>query len=107
MFITIDQEKGLTCSDGLTIGDALRLVGTATLYMLQSCDADFKEKAETEEEYNEAHGKLYDMYNFLAGNILDKFDGDRSPSTDLTAQAILEAENAILDRQAPKEEDPA
>jgi hypothetical protein len=25
----------------------------------------------------------------------------RSPSTDLTAQAIMEAENAILDREVP------
>jgi hypothetical protein len=99
MFITIDTEKGITCSEGLVFEEAMRLLGSATIHIMNDADAFAKEKANDAEEYEEVHGHIYDMYNFMAGNILNKFDGDRSPCTDLTAQAILEAENAILDRE--------
>ena len=101
MFITIDAEKGITCSEKLTFEEAMMLIGSATLQLMHDVDEHLKATAESSEEYNEAHGRIYDMYNIMAGNILDAFDSDRSPSTDLTAQAILEAENAILDREVP------
>lgn len=99
MYINIDAEKGLSCSEGLSFVDALRLIGTATLQIMNDVDAYAKENAKTDEEYDDAHGKVYDLYNHMAGNILDQFDSTRSPATDLTAQAIMEAENAILDRE--------
>ena len=104
MYITIDSEKGLSCSEGLTFVDALRLIGTATLQIMNDVDANAKENAASSEEYEAAHGQVYDLYNHMAGNILDRFDGDRSPATDLTTQAILEAENAILDRETAEVE---
>lgn len=100
MFITIDTEKGIACSEGLVFEEAMRLLGTATLHILNDADEFAKSNAKDAGEYEEVHGHIYDMYNYLASNILDRFDGDRSPCTDLTAQAILEAENAILDREA-------
>ena len=92
MFIKIDTEEGITASPKLTFGDALRLIGTATLALMNGV-------VDANNDDEKVKGEVYDMYNTLAGNILDAFDGDRSPATDLTAQAILEAENAILDRQ--------
>lgn len=114
MFITIDSEKGISCSEGLAFVDAMRLIGSATLHIMNDVDENAKANAKDAGEYEETHGHIYDMYNTMAGNILDQFDHERSPATDLTAQAILEAENAILDREtteeaAPEEttEDPA
>jgi len=104
MYIHIDAEKGLRCSEGLSFVDALRLIGTATLHLMNDVDDYAKENAKTDEEYNDAHGKVYDLYNHMAGNILDQFDCTRSPATDLTTQAIMEAENAILDRETAEVE---
>ena len=92
MFIKIDTEEGITASPKLTFGDALRLIGTATLALMNGV-------ADANNNDEKVKGEVYDMYNTLDGNILDGFDGDRSPATDLTAQAIPEAENALLDRQ--------
>ena len=100
MFINIDSEKGITSSEKLTFENAMRLLGTATLAIMQGLDEDMKKRL-NEEEFKELRGRVYDMYNIMAGNILDTYDPMRSPSTDLTAQAIMEAENAILDREVP------
>ena len=99
MFIHIDSEKGIQCSEKLTFIEALQLIGSATLQLMNDCDANAKANAPDEKAYEEVHGRIYDLFNVIAGNVLDQFDGDRSPATDLTAQAILEAENAILDRE--------
>ena len=103
MFITIDAEKGITSSEKLTFENAMRLLGTATLAIMQGFDADMKDRL-NEEDFQEARGRVYDMYNIMAGNILDTYDPMRSPMTDLTARAIMEAENAILDREVPDKE---
>jgi hypothetical protein len=100
MFINIDSEKGITSSEKLTFENAMRLLGTATIAIMQGFDEDMKKQLK-EEEFKELRGRVYDMYNIMAGNILDTYDPMRSPSTDLTAQAIMEAENAILDREVP------
>lgn len=102
MFINIDSEKGITSSEKLTFENAMRLLGTATIALMQGFDEDMKAQL-SEEEFKEVHGRVYDMYNIMAGNILDTYDPTRSPQTDLTAQAIMEAENAILDREVPDE----
>lgn len=104
MFITIDSENGITASEKVSFEDGMRMLCTACLALMDGLDARVKETAESEEEYNEVHGHIYDIYNQYAGAVLDSFDSERSPHTDLTAQAILEAENAILDREVPTEE---
>lgn len=97
MFIHIDSEKGLSSNEHLSFDDALRLIGTAALSIMQGLDAYVKEK--DTENYESVHGAIYDKFNIMAGNILDAFDSTRSPATDLTAEAILRAENEILDEQ--------
>jgi hypothetical protein len=99
MFIHIDTEEGISSNEHLSFEDSLRLIGTAALSMMQGLDEHVKEK--DPENYESVHGRIYDMFNIMAGNILDAFDSNRSPATDLTAEAILRAENEILDEQVP------
>jgi hypothetical protein len=99
MFIHLDPETGIQTSENLKFDDAMRLLGTAALALMDGLDNYIKEK--DPDNYDEVHGHIYDTFNILASNVLDAFDNTRSPGTDLTAQAILEAENAILDREVP------
>ena len=101
MFIHIDTENGLSASEGLNFGDSIRMLCTAALYVMDCIDQQAKETAQDSGEYEKVHGAIYDTFNEMAGAVLDSFDGERSPHTDLTAQAIMEAENAILDREVP------
>lgn len=95
MFLHIDSEQGLSSNEKLGFEDAMRLIGTAALSIMQGLDQYVKEN--DAENYEQVHGRIYDTFNIMAGNILDAFDGTRSPATDLTAEAILRAENQILD----------
>jgi hypothetical protein len=99
MFIHIDSETGLSSNEHLSFDDALRLIGTAALSIMEGLDKYVKEN--DAENYESVHGAIYDKFNILAGNILDAFDSTRSPATDLTAEAILRAENEILEEQVP------
>ena len=99
MFIHIDSESGLSSNEHLSFDDALRLIGTAALSVMEGLDNYVKEH--DAENYESVHGAIYDKFNIMAGNILDAFDSERSPATDLTAEAILRAENEILDEQVP------
>ena len=99
MFITIDSEKGITASEKLSFEDTMRLLGTAALSLMEGLDNYVKEH--DPENYENVHGHIYDTFNIMAGNILDAFDSTRSPATDLTAEAILRAENEILDEKVP------
>ena len=104
MFINIETEKGITFSEGLNFEDALRLLGTAALSLMTGLDDHIKET--DPDNYERVHGHIYDTFNIMCGNILDKFDGTRTPATDLTAEAILRAENEILDEAVPTEIEP-
>lgn len=44
--------------------------------------------------------RLYDVLNIVASNTLEQFAPDLELRPNLTAQAILEMENKILDRQS-------
>ena len=98
MFIHIDSENGLNASENLNFEDGMRMLATACLYLMDTLDQHVKANAQDSGEYEKVHGAIYDTFNEMAGAVLDSFDNTRSPHTDLTAQAIMEAENAILDR---------
>ena len=104
MFINIDTEKGITFSEKLGFEDALRLLGTAAISLMTGLDDHVKET--DPDNYERVHGHIYDTFNIMCGNILDKFDSTRTPATDLTAEAILRAENEILDEAVPTEIEP-
>lgn len=101
MFIHIDTETGISSNEHLSFEDSLRILGTACLSLMQGLDKYVKEN--DAENYESVHGRIYDTFNIMAGNILDAFDDNRSPATDLTAEAILRAENEILDEKFPTE----
>ena len=101
MFIHIDSETGISSNEHLSFEDSLRLLGTAALSLMKGLDAYVKEN--DADNYEIVHGHIYDTFNIMAGNILDAFDDTRSPATDLTAEAILRAENEILDEKVPDE----
>lgn len=104
MYIHIDSEEGISCSEKLTFEDSMRLLGTAIMQIMHDVNDHVRKTATNAEEYAVAHGRIYDMFNIMAGNILDSFDPGRSPYTDLTAEAILKAENAILEETPPSDE---
>ena len=104
MFINVDTEKGITFSEKLGFEDALRLLGTAAISLMTGLDNHIKEN--DPDNYERVHGHIYDTFNIMCGNILDKFDSTRTPATDLTAKAILRAENEILDEAVPTEIEP-
>jgi myo-inositol-1-phosphate synthase len=101
MFIHIDTETGISSNEHLDFETSLRILGTACLSLMQGLDKYVKEN--DAENYESVHGRIYDTFNIMAGNILDAFDDNRSPATDLTAEAILRAENEILDEKFPTE----
>ena len=102
MFLHIDVEEGKTnisASERLSFEDSLRILGTTALSLMRGLDGYVKDN--DPENYDAVHGHIYDTFNIMAGNILDAFDDTRSPATDLTAEAILRAENEILDEAVP------
>lgn len=101
MFIHIDTETGISSNEHLSFEDSLRILGTTCLSLMQGLDKYVKEN--DADNYESVHGRIYDTFNIMAGNILDAFDDNRSPATDLTAEAILRAENEILDEKFPTE----
>lgn len=99
MYLHIDSEEGISSNEHLSFEDSLRILGTAALSLMKGLDNYVKEN--DAENYESVHGHIYDTFNIMAGNILDAFDNTRSPATDLTAEAILRAENEILDEKVP------
>lgn len=103
-YINISALNGIEVSERLDITAGLRLLGTAILAIMQGAvDNAAKTFVDDDEKISLIKGGIYDMTNSMFGNILDMFDPENSPQTNLTAQAIMEAENAILDREVPDE----
>lgn len=97
--VSEDGQSSISASEKLSFEDSLRILGTASLSLMKGLDAYVKEN--DPEHYEDVHGHIYDTFNILAGNILDAFDNTRCPATNLTAEAILRAENEILDENVP------
>ena len=81
----------------LNLEDALLLLGSAFLHILNRAADSNKDPA--------VKDALYDAANSLFSNILKEFAPEIEMRPDLTVQAILEAENAILDRVTTAEEE--
>lgn len=65
---------------------------------------DLQKKVGKETFIEHLKGELYDMVNFGVTNMLGEFAPEIENHPDLTAQAIMEAENAILDKVAKADE---
>ena len=74
--------------------EQMQLTFTAQLAMLNAAlDAAPKDMVEAMRE------DLYDRYNASASSVLSKFAPNIEQHPDLTVEAILEAENNIIDRR--------
>lgn len=96
VYINIKDDKvKLSMKHPLSLPDFLQVVQTGLLTALNSFleSADNKEKAKQE---------LFDLYNTACSNTLHYFAPEYDLHPDLTAQAILRAENEIIDEEYRK-----
>lgn len=93
-----DDQVTMSYKAPASITDFLQLVSTGILAALTAV-VDAAEDEETKEQIRE---DLYDMYNAAASNTLHYFAPNIDMRPHLTAQAILEAEDAIIAREANK-----
>lgn len=93
-----DGKVGVNFQSNLPVDDFLALMSTAILSALRQTVA-----ALPKEEQPSATEQLFDMYNAAASNTLHLFAPEIDMRPNLTEQAILEAENNILIRQAEEE----
>jgi len=81
----------------LTLADFLQVISTGILQAMNSIVA-----AAPEDQRTQIKEELYDMYNAAASNTLNYFAPEIEMRPHLTTQAILEAENNIINRQYEK-----
>jgi hypothetical protein len=81
----------------LTLPDFLQVISTGVLQAMISIVA-----AAPEDQRTQVKEELYDMYNAAASNTLNYFAPEIEMRPHLTAQAILEAEDNIINRQYKK-----
>lgn len=81
----------------ITFPEMCRSLFTVLLHFME-------QTAATGKDVPGLRGEIYDMVNALASNTLDIFEPDAQNDADrLTAEAILRAENEILDEQVTEE----
>lgn len=97
--ITVDDNQvSMHTSGPITFEDLISLTNTVTLgYMNKLKDAAPEDKKE------ECVNTLYDAYNFAVSHVLEAFAPEKELRPNLTSQAILEAENAIIRRGGLKD----
>lgn len=100
MFIKV-SDNSLETSKRLLLPEAFQLLFSAALHMMNSVvDTAAADSNLTSEQRTIIKGDIYDMFNIGASNVLSIFDPETSPRDNLTAEAIMQAENAILDANA-------
>ena len=97
--ITVDDNQvSMHTSGPISFEDLISLTSTVTLgYMRQIRDNTPADKQA------DAVNTLYDAYNFAVSHVLEAFAPDKELRPNLTSQAILEAENAIIRRGGLKD----
>lgn len=93
--ISITQDGMMLSSEELHVADYINITLAAQLNMFN----DILRRAD-EEEREHTRGELYDMYNLAASAFLKAFAPEFELRPGLTEEAILRAENEILDERA-------
>ena len=91
--ITLTDEARLNVEGDITFPEALQALFSTTFtlmnHTLASAPTDSRDKIQ---------GEIYDMVNSAAGVILDRFQPTPANAADeLTAEAIMKAENELLE----------
>ena len=103
------KELILKIIDGKLVIHAVGLDYPIVTQMMAQAQLHFMQRTlsaapETDEKQMKAlKGEIYDIYNTTASNVLDMFDPTVEKCTNLTAEAILKAENEILAEGAKDE----
>lgn len=100
--IQIDDETSRLRVDvvgSITFPELVRSLFTVLLHNME-------QTAELGKDVPGLRGEIYDMVNAMASNTLDAFEPlPKNGADQLTAEAILRAENEILDEVEVKDED--
>ena len=93
--IVVDDEgiMDIKSSEPMTYEDILSMTMTLCLSAMRQVVSSVSEDCKAE-----AKGALYDTFNVTASELLELFAPEFELRPNLTAQAILEAENAIVMR---------
>lgn len=83
----------VTFKRGVPIPDFLQVIFTGTLNAMQQIV-----NTTPEDDRERVKGEIYDMFNAGASRTLEYFAPELELRPDLTTQAILEAEDRIMDR---------
>lgn len=97
-FTVKDNKIHLDYAHPMTISDLLQALSTGILLSMRS----IADSQETEQAKQQVKEDLYDMFNAAASNVLYLFAPEIEMRPDLTAEAILNAENDIIDREYKK-----
>ena len=95
------SEDGMFASQPLTYADVLQL----TCSCVAGVAGDILSKVESAEEREKIEAELFDTANLAFSNCLAHAFPTQELRPDLTEEAIMEAENAILKRAAEDMED--
>ena len=81
---------------GLDYPTVTQMLGQAQLYFMNQT---YNATPESDHKLRKSvRGEIYDIYNATASNVLDMFEPTAEKCTNLTAEAILKAENEILEK---------
>lgn len=98
IIITVkDDTISINQKTPLEIGDLLLVFGTASLAVMNSLVSQVPE-----DEKEACTNAMYDAYNMVASNVLAQFAPHLELRPNLTTQAILEAENKLIDEHYKK-----
>jgi hypothetical protein len=100
IILTLNENGTIDVSyqDGATYPQITAVLQTAQLAAMErTYDSIKKLGKHSKKELKELKGQIYDIYNAQASLVLDKFAPEIEMRKDLTAEALLKAENEILD----------
>ena len=113
-----NQKVSIRADENLSFPEVMQAMSTAILHIMRDCtdftvnqilaqNPDQDQAALKEAATKRCKEELYDMFNCAASNVLCAFAPEIEAHPDLTAQALLDAENAFLQRQSQQKEDNA
>lgn len=92
--ISINEQGGILASEPITVPSILDLMFTGLYNIMQDVIAK-----QPEDEREKAREDMYDMFNLSSSAFLSALIPDKELRPDLTAEAILEMENKILEKK--------
>lgn len=92
-----DDRVKISYKEAVPFTDFLQVISTGVLTAMNSIVA-----SAPEDQQQQIKEDLYDMYNAAASNTLHYFAPEIEMRPHLTSQAILEAEDAIIEREYKK-----